>query len=343
MRKLLNTLYVTMPDAYLARDGENVLIKTDNEIKFRVPVHNLEGIVCFGFAGASPGLMHLCCERGVALSFLTEYGKFMGRVTGKVSGNILLRKKQYQWTENDAITVRLAKRFILAKIINSRAVLHRAVRDHRQIVDTILLKDIMNDMAIMARQLDKANNLNVVRGLEGQAASLYFTGFDQLILNQKQTFRMAERNRRPPLDPINALLSFLYTLLTYEVVAALESIGLDPQAGFLHRDRPGRQSLALDVMEELRPHFADRLAVTLINRNQIDPNGFIIKENGAVVMEDKTRKDVLIAWQKRKQEEIRHPFLEEKVSLGLVPYIQSMLLARHIRGDLEDYPPFFWK
>jgi CRISPR-associated protein Cas1 len=332
-----------MPDAYLARDGENVLIKTDNEIKFRVPVHNLEGIVCFGFAGASPGLMHLCCERGVALSFLTEYGKFMGRVTGKVSGNILLRKKQYQWTENDAITVRLAKRFILAKIINSRAVLHRAVRDHRQIVDTILLKDIMNDMAIMARQLDKANNLNVVRGLEGQAASLYFTGFDQLILNQKQTFRMAERNRRPPLDPINALLSFLYTLLTYEVVAALESIGLDPQAGFLHRDRPGRQSLALDVMEELRPHFADRLAVTLINRNQIDPNGFIIKENGAVVMEDKTRKDVLIAWQKRKQEEIRHPFLEEKVSLGLVPYIQSMLLARHIRGDLEDYPPFFWK
>ena len=343
MRKLLNTLYVTMPDAYLARDGENVLIKTENEIKFRVPVHNLEGIVCFGFAGASPGLMHLCCERGVALSFLTEYGKFIGRITGKVSGNILLRKKQYRWTENDGITVRLAKRFILAKIINGRAVLHRAVRDHPQAVDTDLLSDIMKNMAIMAKRLDKTDDLNVVRGLEGQAANLYFTGFNQLILNQKEAFFMPGRNRRPPLDRINALLSFLYTLLSHEVVAALESVGLDPQAGFLHRDRPGRQSLALDVMEELRPHFADRLAVTLINRNQIDPSGFVIKENGAVIMDDKTRKELLIAWQKRKQEEIMHPFLEEKVSLGLVPYIQAMLLARHIRGDLEDYPPFFWK
>jgi CRISPR-associated protein Cas1 len=332
-----------MPDAYLARDGENVLIKTNNEIKFRVPVHNLEGIVCFGFAGASPGLMYLCCERGVALSFLTEYGKFMGRITGKVSGNILLRKKQYQWTEDKSVTVRLAKRFILAKIINGRAVLHRAVRDHPQSVDTKLLTDIMKDMAIMAKHLDKVDDLDSVRGLEGQAANLYFSGFNQLILNQKDIFYMKGRNRRPPLDPINALLSFLYTLLTHEVVAALESIGLDPQAGFLHRDRPGRQSLALDVMEELRPHFADRLAVTLINRNQIDPNGFVFKENGAIVMEEKTRKEVLIAWQKRKQEEIIHPFLEERVSLGLVPYIQSMLLARHIRGDLDDYPPFFWK
>ena len=343
MRKLLNTLYVTMPDAYLARDGENVLIKTENEIKFRVPVHNLEGIVCFGFAGASPGLMHLCCERGVALSFLTEYGKFMGRITGKVSGNILLRKKQYRWTENDAITVRLAKRFILAKIINGRAVLHRAVRDHPQTVDTNLLTDIMKNMAIMAKRLDKTDNLNVVRGFEGQAANLYFSGFNQLILNQKDAFCMTGRNRRPPLDRINALLSFLYTLLTHEVVSALESVGLDPQAGFLHRDRPGRQSLALDLMEELRPHFADRLAVTLINRNQIDPSGFVIKENGAVIMDDKTRKELLTAWQKRKQEEVMHPFLEEKVSLGLVPYIQAMLLARHVRGDLEDYPPFFWK
>ncbi|MFZ3373531.1 MAG: type I-C CRISPR-associated endonuclease Cas1c [Desulfitobacteriaceae bacterium] len=343
MRKLLNTLYVTMPNAYLACDGENVLIKIENEIKFRLPVHNLEGIVCFGFAGASPGLMHLCCERGVLLSFFTEYGKFMGRITGKISGNILLRRNQYRWTENDLISVRLAKRFITAKIINSRAVLHRAVRDHPNAVDNKLLISIMKSMADMARQLDKAEDLNVIRGFEGQAASLYFSGFNQLILNQKDDFCMTGRNRRPPLDRINALLSFLYTLLTHEVVAALESIGLDPQAGFLHRDRPGRPSLALDVMEELRPHFADRLAVTLINRNQIDSNGFVIKENGAVVMDDKTRKEVLIAWQKRKQEEIMHPYLEEKVSLGLVPYIQAMLLARHIRGDLEDYPPFFWK
>lgn len=343
MRKLLNTLYVTIPDAYLARDGENVLIKVENEIKFRVPVHNLEGIVCFGFAGASPGLMHLCCERGVALSFLTEYGKFMGRVTGKVSGNILLRRNQYRWTENDDIALRLATRFISAKIMNSRAVLHRAVRDHPQVVDTKLLSDTMHNLASMAKQLDKAKDLNALRGIEGQAAYLYFGVFNQLILSQKEDFRMTERNRRPPLDRINAILSFLYTLLTHEVVAALESIGLDPQAGFLHRDRPGRQSLALDVMEELRPHFADRLAVTLINRNQISASGFVIKENGAVVMDDKTRKEVLVAWQKRKQEEIIHPYLEEKVPLGLVPYIQAMLLARHIRGDIEDYPPFFWK
>lgn len=343
MRKLLNTLYVTMPEAYLARDGENVLIKTDNEIKFRVPVHNLEGIVCFGFAGASPGLMHLCCERGVTLSFLTEYGKFMGRVTGKVSGNILLRRSQYRWTEDNPVTLRLAKRFILPKIMNSRSILHRALRDHPQVVDTGLLTDVMISLTNLAKQLDKAKDLHVLRGLEGQAAYLYFSAFNQLILSQKDYFSMKDRNRRPPLDRINALLSFLYTLLTHEAVAALESIGLDPQAGFLHRDRPGRPSLALDIMEELRPHFADRLAVTLVNRNQISSGGFVIKENGVVVMDDKTRKEVLLAWQKRKQAEIIHPYLEEKVPLGLVPYIQAMLLARHIRGDLEDYPPFFWK
>lgn len=343
MRKLLNTLYVTIPDAYLARDGENVLVKVENEIRFRVPVHNLEGIVCFGFTGASPGLMQLCCERGVALSFFTTYGKFMGRITGGVSGNILLRKKQYLWTEEKSNAVRLAKRFIIAKILNSRAVLHRAVRDHPQAVDTGLLNDIIRSMANMAKRLERVEDLNTVRGMEGQAANLYFTGFNDVILNQKESFYMRERNRRPPLDRTNALLSFLYTLLTHETVAALESVGLDPQAGFLHRDRPGRPSLALDVMEELRPHFADRLAVTLINRNQIDADGFIIKENGAVVMDDKTRKEVLLAWQKRKKEEIIHPYLEEKVSFGLVPYIQAMLLARHIRGDIDDYPPFFWK
>lgn len=343
MRKLLNTLYVTIPEAYLAREGENVLVKAENEVKFRVPVHNLEGIVCFGFAGASPGLMHLCCEKGVALSFLNEYGKFLGRVTGKVSGNILLRKNQYRWTDTDDISLRLANRFILAKILNSRAVLHRAARDHSSVVDGKLLSDTMRSLAKLAKQLDQVKDLQVSRGIEGKAANLYFNAFNQLILCQKEDFFMIERNRRPPLDRINALLSFLYTLLTHEVVAALESVGLDPQTGFLHRDRPGRPSLALDIMEELRPHFADRLAVTLINRKQIDASGFVIKENGAVVMDDRTRKEVLMAWQKRKQEEIIHPFLEEKVPLGLIPYIQSMLLARHIRGDLEDYPPFFWK
>jgi CRISPR-associated protein Cas1 len=343
LRKLLNTLYVTIPDAYLACDGENVLIRVLDEIKFRMPIHNLEGIVCFGFAGASPGLMHLCCERGVALSFLTAYGKFMGRVTGGVSGNVLLRRTQYKWADNEEISTRLSRRFISAKIINSRSVLHRALRDHADNVDVSLLENLLKQLAYMPERLESAKDGDAVRGVEGEAAHLYFTGFNQLLLTQKDAFFMENRNRRPPTDRMNALLSFLYTLLTHEVVAALESVGLDPQVGFLHRDRPGRPSLALDVMEELRPHFADRLAVTLVNRNQISKNGFVVKENSAVIMDDSTRKEVLTAWQKRKQEEIVHPYLNEKVPFGLVPYIQAMLLARHMRGDLEDYPPFFWK
>ena len=332
-----------MPDVYLACDGDNVLIKVFDEIKFRVPVHNLEGIVCFGFAGASPKLMHLCCERGVVISFLSQYGKFLGRVTGNVSGNVLLRKTQYKWSDDEVISSRLSRRFIAAKIINSRAVLHRVLRDHPEVVDKKPLERALQLFAGMPARLEKAYNGDSIRGIEGDAAHLYFSNFNQLILNQKETFRMLGRNRRPPTDRINALLSFLYTLLTHEVVAALESVGLDPQVGFLHRDRPGRPSLALDVMEELRPHFVDRLAVTLINRNQISAKGFVVKENGAVIMDDDTRKEVLTAWQKRKQEEITHPYLEEKIPLGLVPYVQAMLLARHMRGDLEDYPAFFWK
>jgi CRISPR-associated protein Cas1 len=339
----LNTLYVTIPDSYIACEGENVLVKVNNEIKFRVPVHNLEGIICFGFAGASPGLMHLCCKRGVALTFLTEYGRFMGRVTGSISGNVLLRRTQYKWADDSIISLRLSKRFISAKVMNSRAVLHRALRDHPENVDGELLKKTINYMAEMQSGLEKATDCDSVRGIEGDAAHHYFGCFNQLLLSQKSEFLMKNRNRRPPTDRINALLSFLYTLLAHETSAALESVGLDSQVGFLHRDRPGRPSLALDIMEELRPHFADRLALTLINKNQISSKGFVVKENGAVVMDDNTRKEVLMAWQKRKQEEITHPYLEEKVPFGLVPYIQAMLLSRHMRGDLEDYPPFFWK
>ena len=343
MRRLLNTLYVTTPEAYLACDGENVLVKADDQIKFRVPVHNLEGIVCFGFAGASPGLMYLCCERGVALSFLTAYGKFRGRITGSVSGNVLLRRTQYRWSDEPDTTARLARRFIAAKIVNSRALLHRVLRDHGDVVETEPLQQAMRSMAGMVERLDNTPHVDGLRGIEGEAAHTYFAHFNQLILAQKEAFSLSNRNRRPPTDNVNALLSFLYTLLAHETAAALETVGLDAQVGFLHRDRPGRPSLALDLMEELRPHFADRLAVTLINRRQIGADGFILKENGAVIMDDETRKEVLTAWQKRKQEEITHPYLGEKIPLGLVPYIQALLLARHLRGDLEDYPPFFWK
>lgn len=342
MRRLLNTLYVTMPESYLACDGENVLIRVKDEIRFRIPVHNLEGIICFGFAGASPGLMRLCCERGVALSFLTYYGKFIGRVTGRVSGNVLLRRTQYRWSDDKSISTHLSRRFIAAKIMNSRAVLQRVMRDHPDSVNKELLRRTIHLLAAMVEKLDTALDGDKVRGIEGEAAHLYFSNFNQLILSQKSAFQMFDRNRRPPTDRINALLSFIYTLLTHEVAAALESVGLDPQVGFLHRDRPGRLSLALDVMEELRPHFADRLAVTLINRNQISGGSFVLKENGAVIMNDVTRKEVLTAWQKRKQEEIVHPYLEERIPWGLVPYVQALLLARYIRGDLEDYPPFFW-
>lgn len=343
MRRLLNTLYVTLPDSYLACDGENVLIKLQNEVKFRVPVHNLEGIVCFGFSGASPKLMKLCCDRDVAISFLTDYGSFMGRVTGKVSGNVLLRRTQYRWADDVETSNRLSRRFIAAKIINSRAVLHRALRDHVDVVEIAPLERAMGLMTGMMPRLETASSGDQIRGIEGEAANLYFSNFNQMILSQQDTFRLNDRNRRPPTDPVNALLSFLYTLLAHEVTAALESVGLDPQVGFLHRDRPGRPSLALDLMEEMRPHFADRLALTLINRRQITGKGFVVKENEAVIMDDATRKEVLTAWQKRKQEEIMHPYLEEKIPLGLVPYAQALLLARHMRGDLEDYPPFFWK
>jgi len=343
LRKLLNTLYVTLPDSYLACDGENVLVKINGEIKFRVPVRNLEGIICFGFAGASPGLMELCCDKGVTISFLSQYGKFIGRVNGRVSGNVLLRRTQYRWSDDFDTSLRLAKRFISAKVINSRAVLQRAMRDHSEVVDTGTLNTSINEMTNYATKINDADDMDILRGIEGLSAGSYFASINQLILSQKEEFCFTGRNRRPPLDRVNALLSFLYTLLSHEVAAALESVGLDPQVGFLHKDRPGRLSLSLDLMEELRPHFADRLAITLINRNQITADGFTVKENGAVIMEDKTRKEVLLAWQKRKQEEIMHPFLEEKIQLGLVPYVQALLLSRHLRGDIEDYPPFYWK
>ena len=342
MRKLLNTLYITTPDSFLGCEGENVLIKNDGEVRFRMPVHNLEGIVCFSFAGASPKLMQLCCERGVALSFLSSYGKFLGRVTGRISGNVLLRRTQYRWSDDLEASSRLSRSFISAKIINSRAVLHRALRDHSEISDNTI-NNSLNVLARMPERLGRAADGDAIRGIEGEAANHYFSNFNKLLLVQKDDFRINNRNRRPPTDRMNALLSFLYTLLAHEVTAALESVGLDPQVGFFHRDRPGRPSLALDLMEEMRPHFADRLAVTLVNRNQIKSAGFNVKENGAVLMDDNTRKEVLTAWQKRKQEEITHPYLEEKIPLGLVPYVQSLLLARHIRGDIEDYPPFFWK
>ena len=343
MRRLLNTLYVTTPESYLAREGENILIKVKDEIRFRVPVHNLEGIVCFGYMGASPSAMHLCCERGVGLSFLTENGKFLARVSGEVSGNVLLRRKQYRWADDEGTKLRLAKRFVEAKIHNSRRVLQRAIRDHEDLMQNQHIGNTIYRMKDMIGRVENVRSVDEVRGVEGEAASAYFSCFDSLIVNQKEHFTFNERIKRPPTDYVNALLSFIYTLLAHECASALETVGLDPQVGYLHTDRPGRKSLALDLMEELRPYLADRMVLSLINRKQVSENGFVRRENGVVLMNDNTRKEVLVAWQNRKREEIVHPFIGEKILVGLIPYVQSMQLSRNIRGDLDDYPPFLWK
>ncbi|MEJ8304448.1 type I-C CRISPR-associated endonuclease Cas1c [Saccharibacillus sacchari] len=342
MRKLLNTLYVTAADSYLARDGENVLVlmgEKEQREKFRVPVHNLEQIVTFGYTGASPALFQLCADRGVGLTFLSEYGAFQARIQGKVNGNVLLRRRQYRMADG-AEAVRISGRIIQAKIINSRNVLRRAVRDHAAEIDAAKVTEAVIVLKRLSLSVLKMPTGDTIRGAEGEAARIYFNAMNELVLADKDLFHIKTRNRRPPLDPLNALL---YTMLRIDVQSALETVGLDPAVGFLHRDRPGRASLALDLMEELRPYLADRLVLSLVNRRQLSAKSFIVKENGAVLLKDDARKEVLAAWQKRKQEEITHPYLGEKIPLGLLPYAQALLLARHIRGDLDDYPPFLWK
>jgi len=343
MRKLLNILYVTSPDAYLARDGENIVVRVNDEEKLRVPIHNLEGIISFGYTGASPALMALCAERNVGLSFLTENGRFLARVSGPVKGNVLLRRRQFRAADNPEECVMLASSFISGKIANCRTVLARAVRDHGENTSTLELCRAIECLNRQLGRIENCDDLEVLRGIEGEAARTYFGVFDHLILVNKTDFFFHERSRRPPRDNVNALLSFLYTLLAHDVQSALESVGLDPAVGFLHQARPGRPSLALDLMEELRPFLADRMALSLINLKQISPNGFRCTESDGVVMDDATRKTVLAAWQRRKQEEITHPYLNEKIPIGLIPYVQSLLLARYFRGDLDGYPPFFWK
>lgn len=343
MRKLLNTLYVTTADAHVGRDGENVVVRIDGEIRFRIPVHNLESIITFGYTGASPALMHLCAQNGVALSFLSGSGRFVGRITSPTSGNVLLRKRQYAVSDHHDEALAIARNFIIGKLANSRAVLRRFLRDHASHPER---EEVERALAHLTRQLagiSEMTSLDALRGLEGEGARTYYGVFNHLILDDRGDFSFHGRSRRPPKDPVNALLSFLYTLLMLDCVAALEAVGLDPQVGFLHRIRPGRPSLALDLMEELRPYLADRLTLTMINNRQISRRDFVVKESGAVVMTDEGRKKIIHAWQTRKQQEITHPFLEEKIAVGLIPHAQAMLLARFLRGDLEAYPPYLVK
>ncbi|MCL2163470.1 MAG: type I-C CRISPR-associated endonuclease Cas1c [Oscillospiraceae bacterium] len=343
MRKLLNTLYVTTPEAYLALEGETVVVKKDDESLLRVPLHNLEGVVTFGYTGASPALMGECAKRGVALSFCTAYGRFIADVRGETQGNVVLRRMQYRMADDETQSLDVAKNILIGKLYNSRWVLERATRDHADRLDVERIKRAGQSVADAIPSIQSAETYGTLMGVEGEAASQYFSVFNELILQNKEAFYFRERNRRPPLDNVNALLSFIYTILSHEVSAALSAVGLDPFVGFMHKDRPGRRSLALDIMEELRAPLADRFVLTLINTRQVNAGDFEKRENGAVYLIDNARKTVLAAWQTRKNEKIVHPFLKEKIEWGLVPHAQSLLLARFLRGDLDEYPPFLWK
>lgn len=337
MRKLLNVLYVTTPESYLSKDGMNVVVSVNQEERFRIPIINLEGIVTFGYIGASPGLMKLCADNGVSLSFLSPQGRFIGRFQGKVQGNVILRMSQYQQSENEERALHFAQLFVAGKIQNYRSVLRRYLRDNGQNAEVEAATKALETSKVRALKASSVSNL---MGIEGDAANTYFAVFPYLILHQRDGFHFHGRNRHPPKDAVNALLSFVYTLLANETSAALETVGLDPYVGFLHALRPGRTSLSLDLMEEMRAYLGDRLVLSLINRKQISPDDFVMQGESGVVMSDNCRKTVLTAWQNRKKEMIVHPYLEEKVPVGLLPYIQALLLARTIRGDIDDYPIF---
>lgn len=343
MRKLLNTLFVLSEDSYLSLDGENVVVLRGETETGRFPLHTLESILCFSYKGASPALMGACAARNVSLCFLTPRGRFLARVSGETRGNVLLRKEQYRRSDDPHASALAARCFLAGKVYNCRGVLERAKRDHALRIDADAVQRASDALATGLSELSACSDLDRLRGLEGECALRYFGVFDQLILQNKGAFFFQARSRRPPLDRMNALLSFLYTLLAHDCVSALETVGLDPYVGFLHRDKPGRTSLALDLMEELRPVLADRFALTLVNNRVVQPGQFQTRENGAVLLDESGRKAVLAAWQERKREVITHPFLEEKLPWGLVPYVQALLFARFLRDDLDAYPPLLWK
>lgn len=343
MKKLLNTLYVTTDNAYLSLDGENIVVSADDKQLGRLPLHTIESIVVFGYVGASPALMGKCAEMNKSLVFLKPSGAFLAKVTGKAYGNILLRREQYRICDDPKRSLEISRNIIASKIKNSSSVINRAVRDHEQRVDKERLTKAAFQLKNSAVAALDAPDAETLRGLEGESANVYFSVFDEMILQQKDEFFYRSRSRRPPMDNVNAMLSFTYSLLTSMCVSALETVGLDPYAGFFHTDRPGRCSLALDLVEEFREPFADRFVLTAINRKIVSDKDFISKENGGVLLKDDSRKEFLSSWQAKKREPITHPFLQEKTEWGMLPYIQAMLLARYIRGDIDTYPPFIWK
>lgn len=343
MRHLRNTLFVTSEDVYLSLDGENVVANRDKAVIARYPLHTLCAIITFSYSGASPALMGACAQRGISLSFCTPRGRFLARVTGEANGNVLLRRAQYRTADDAAQSCAIARTMVFAKVYNARWSMERTRRDHGLRVDDKRLQDVSGRLKTMLPQILHAADLDHLRGLEGVSASAYFGVFDQLILGDRALFHFQTRSRRPPMDPVNALLSFAYSLLSHDCAWALESVGLDAYVGFLHRDRPGRLSLALDLMEEFRPCIADRFVLTLINNRVFHASDFVCRESGGVLLSDSARRTFLQRWQERKKDTLTHPFLKEKVPWGLIPYLQALLLARHLRGDLNAYLPFLWK
>ena len=342
MRKLLNVLFVTLPEARVYLESENVCVKSEDVALLRVPLLNLEQIVLFNYFGATPQLLGECAKRKISVSFLSEFGKYLGTFHGESRGNVLLRRDQYRIADDNR-ALDYARNFMFGKLHNQKWVIERGIRDYTLRIDSDFLKKQSYFISEQLRQILSIDNAENLRAAEGNAAHHYFAAFKELILQNKEFFSFENRNRRPPTDAVNAMLSFAYTLLASECRHALEVVGLDSYVGFFHVDRPGRASMALDLMEELRPYFADRFVLTLINRNEIDEADFEQQSSGAVYLSEKSRKKFLSSWQSRKKDEIMHPFLKEKVEWGLVPYCQALLLARTIRGDLESYPPFLWK
>lgn len=342
MKRHLNTLYITSPDAFIRKEGMTFVVEVNDKKALQAPVHTIENIVCFGFKPVTPALMAFCTQNNIGISYLSMHGKFLARVYGEQRGNVLLRKTQYSMSDSEEKSVAVAKNIIAAKITNSRNLLQRHIRNHTDNEDG-LIAEAVSKLARYINLVKNAESLDTLRGYEGESASIYFGCFNCLITSQNEDFIMNGRTKRPPLDYVNALLSFLYMLLVNDLRSAMETTGLDPQVGFLHRLRPGRPSLALDLMEEFRAYIADRVALNLINLKQVNKNDFEIRETGEIRINDKGRKEVLVAYQKKKDEVIEHPFLGEKTTVGLLPHIQAMLLARYIRGDINEYPPFYIK
>lgn len=343
MRQLLNTLFVMTEDVYLALENDNVVVHQSEKVLAKVPLHSIEGIMCFSYKGASPALMGRCGEIGVSMSFYSPRGRYYCSILGEENRNVLLRREQFRFADDANAALDYAKSFIIGKIYNAKWVLERTKRDHALRVNAERLAEQSGKLSIALSSARQSSSMGELRGVEGLAAKDYFYAFDDLVLRNKDDFFFTGRSRRPPLDRLNALLSFCYSILTNDCIAALQGVGLDPYVGFMHTDRPGRASLALDLVEEFRPVLADRFVLTLVNTGAVQPDDFEMRENGGVLLSDSGRKKVLSAWQKKKSEQILHPFLQEKIPWGLVPYVQALLLTRAVRGDLDGYPPFLWK